>query len=108
MPIRPENKNRYPKNWREISLRIRDRAENKCEQCGVGNGAWLIRKGGKRVRVVLTVAHLDHQPENCAPSNLRAWCQKCHNAYDAPMRARGIKERRRADFAIGDLFSARR
>jgi len=26
-------------------------------------------------------------------SNLRAWCQKCHNTYDAPMRRAGINER---------------
>ena len=30
---------RYPANWKEISLAIRrDRAENKCEWCGVPNG----------------------------------------------------------------------
>ena len=33
--------------------------------------------------VVLTVAHLDHQPENCDPGNLRAMCQGCHLRYDA-------------------------
>lgn len=34
-------------------------------------------------RVVLTIAHLDHTPENCDPENLRAMCQACHLAYDA-------------------------
>lgn len=33
--------------------------------------------------IVLTIAHLDHQPENCDPENLRAWCQRHHLAYDA-------------------------
>lgn len=33
-------------------------------------------------KVVLTVAHLDHQPEHCADDNLRAMCQRCHLAYD--------------------------
>ena len=33
--------------------------------------------------MVLTTAHLDHTPENCAESNLRAMCQNCHLAYDA-------------------------
>lgn len=42
MPIRAENKNRYPKNWPEISARIRNRAKNAdgvpcCEECGVPN-----------------------------------------------------------------------
>ncbi|MFP3986932.1 hypothetical protein U9R90_05395 [Streptomyces sp. E11-3] len=33
--------------------------------------------------VVLTVAHLDHQPENVDPANLMAACQACHLRYDA-------------------------
>jgi hypothetical protein len=37
MPIKPENKNRYPKNWLEIRERIRNRAKDKCEKCGVRN-----------------------------------------------------------------------
>jgi len=99
VPIRPENKSRYPKDWKQISLRIRERAGNKCEDCGVEN--YSIRNGSK---IVLTVAHLDHTPENCADENLRAWCQRCHNRYDAPMRRQGIKDRKRASAAIGDLL----
>jgi hypothetical protein len=34
------------------------------------------------VRIVLTVAHVDHDPSNNAESNLKAWCQKCHLAHD--------------------------
>ncbi len=38
MPILPENKKRYPKNWNLISQFIRRiRARNKCEWCGVRN-----------------------------------------------------------------------
>ncbi len=59
---------------------------------------------GKPVRIVLTVAHLDHRPENCCSDKLRAWCQRCHNRHDAPMRHAGIVARRRAARAIGDLF----
>lgn len=99
MPIRPENKARYPKDWPAISRAIRDRAGNKCEECGVEN--YSIRDGSK---IVLTVAHLDHTPENCEPENLKAWCQRCHNRYDAPMRAQGIKDRKRKAAAVGDLF----
>ena len=104
MPIRPENKARYPKDWKAISARIRERAGDKCEECGVANGATIENSHGRLVVVVLTVAHLDHTPENCSEDNLRAWCQKCHNGYDAPMRARGIKERSRIKLAVGDLF----
>jgi hypothetical protein len=77
MPIRPENRSRYPADWPQISAAIRDRAGDRCEACGVENGA---------------------------PDNLRAWCQRCHNAYDAPMRRAGIAARARAARAAGDLF----
>lgn len=91
MPIRPENKNRYPKNWKEIRCRILDRANHKCEWCGISN--YHIKDN--KAKVVLTIAHLDHTPENCADNNLRALCQECHNRYDMPTRKRGIKERNR-------------
>ena len=116
MPIRPENAARYPKNWREISRRIRfERAQGKCEFpcCEARHGKLHpITKS----KVVLTVAHLDHVPEHCdgmenggdilpiEKSNLRAWCQQHHNAYDAPMRAQGIRKRRREKLAIGELI----
>lgn len=44
--------------------------------------------------MVLTVAHMNHTPEDCTLENLRALCQRCHNRYDAKTRARGRKERR--------------
>lgn len=44
-------------------------------------------------RVILTVAHLDHQPENCDRDNLRAMCQRCHLAYDAEEHMRVRAER---------------
>ena len=79
MPIKPENKARYPKNWKEIRQKVLDRANNCCEFCGVPNH--YFKENG--TRVVLTIAHLDHTPENCDMSNLRALCQKCHLSYDA-------------------------
>ncbi len=40
------------------------------------------------VRVVLTIAHLDHDPTHNDPENLRALCQRCHLRYDAAHHAR--------------------
>lgn len=37
----------------------------------------------KIIVIVLTVAHLDHNPANCDPNNLRAFCQRHHLGYDA-------------------------
>jgi len=83
MPIKPENRKRYPANWKEIRAAILLRAGNRCEFCGIPN--YTVRENGSKV--VLTIAHLDHTPENNDPSNLRALCQKCHNTYDASHRA---------------------
>ena len=48
---------------------------------------WVLwQRTGNTARIVLTVAHLDHTPENCSLDNLRALCQRCHNRYDAEHR----------------------
>lgn len=39
----PMRNSAYPPDWKQISLRIRERAGWKCEQCGLPNGA-LIRR----------------------------------------------------------------
>lgn len=91
MPIRPENRWRYPADWAAISLRIRrDRAGWQCEKtdhagirCGAVHGDPHPITGSK---VVLTTAHLDHTPEHCHPDNLLAMCQRCHLRYDAAAR----------------------
>ena len=107
MPIREENRKRYPRDWKMISRAIRARACHRCEgspafpDCRAVNGKPHPDSGS---RVVLTTAHLDHQPENCDPENLRAWCQRCHNVYDAPTRRSGIQRREKLTMAVGDLF----
>lgn len=35
----PMIRSRYPKDWKAISQRIRDRAKNRCEWCGIPNYA---------------------------------------------------------------------
>lgn len=53
MPIKPENRHRYPPDW-------------------------------KKIRSARTIAAraVPTFPENCDPSNLRAWCQRCHLVYE--------------------------
>jgi hypothetical protein len=98
MPIRPENRDRYPKNWPELSRELRfGRADGRCEctgQCGhryrhrdhSPEGRCTALHGDPNpatgAKVILTVAHLDHTPENCDPSNLVAMCNGCHLRYD--------------------------
>ena len=94
MPIRPENRERYSPNWKEIRGEILQRAGNKCEFCGVENHTLRLNpKTGKEAKIVLTIAHLDHTPENNDPENLRALCQRCHNQHDAQHRAETRKAR---------------
>lgn len=137
MPIKPENKARYPKDWPAISQRVRARAGQACELCGVENyqlGAWIgglwhravpkgdglrdnprhgetfpCERGGSVVwtrvrRIVLTVAHMDHRPENCDDSNLKALCQRCHLSYDAKQHAENARRTRFRKMGQHDLF----
>ena len=100
MRIRPENLDLYPDDWRAIRTRILERAGDRCEgspaypDCRALNGQPHPVTGA---RVVLTIAHLDHDPRNSTPDNLRAWCQRCHNTYDAPVRAQNRRRRNRAE-----------
>ena len=78
MPIRKECKHLYPDNWDEIREKIRERAHDTCEWCGVPNhasgyrdkdGNFWIEDGSqyipdealerKQIKIVCTTAHLD-------------------------------------------------
>lgn len=106
MPIKPENRARYPANWQDIRARILDRAKHRCERCGVPNHSPRANpKTGRIAHIVLTIAHIhDPDPANCADENLQALCQRCHNKLDAPMRAANAATTRRSRKADGDLF----
>lgn len=110
MPIK--DRSLYPANWDEISKQVREAAGNRCQECGVPNHVWGYRlsdgrfveypgysgqiiAAGKVFRIVLTVAHLDHNPANNDPSNLRALCQRCHILHDREQHARNAAETRR-------------
>lgn len=116
MPIRESEKARYPKDWKAISRRIRERAGNRCEctgECGLHkttpgprrcvevNGTPAKWAKGK---IVLTVAHLSHTPEDCRDENLKALCQRCHLRYDAPHHAKNAKATVMAKKAARELF----
>ena len=92
MPIKPENKNRYPRNWKQIRELILIRALNRCELCGALNHHLHPITLSE---VVLTIAHLDHIPEHCEEENLKAMCQKCHNNYDIEHREKTRRMTRR-------------
>lgn len=105
MPIRPSERARYPRDWPAIAASIRARAGDRCEcmgECGLhtttGRCVEVNRAVGvhTRGRIVLTVAHLNHAPEDCDPANLRAMCQRCHLRYDRDHHARNAAATRAA------------
>ena len=87
----PMERERYPKNWSAIARRVKDDAGWKCAVCGK-----QCRKPGEPFdthRRTLTVAHLDHTPENCNRGNLCPMCAPCHLAYDAEQHADSRKKK---------------
>jgi 5-methylcytosine-specific restriction endonuclease McrA len=82
----------YPADWPAIRARILEREENRCLWCGVAN--YSLCGTEKIVRVVLTVAHLDHDRENNTDANLAALCQKCHLGHDLKLHMRHARETR--------------
>lgn len=114
----PIDYSKYPKNWKtEIRPAILKRAGNRCEKCGVLNGVIGYRDrtgkfhvsdglqaeadaldGEHIIRIVLTVAHLNHDLTDSSPENLAALCQKCHLTHDAAQhRASRWRNRHKAE-----------
>ena len=105
----PINYSNYPPDWKtKIRPDILARANNCCEFCGLKNHAIIHRfgkgindweywpegmeseawsiDGKKSTKIILTIAHLNHNIENNDYSNLKALCQRCNNAHDAQHR----------------------
>ena len=107
MPIRADLKPLYPSDWPVISLRIRAAAGWCCQgspqfpSCRAVNGEPHPVTGS---RVVLTVAHLNHDVTENDDANLRALCQRCHNVHDQKHRQANASRTRRSRRALGDLF----
>jgi hypothetical protein len=55
--------------WNEIAFQVKAEADWRCEICEAPHGP---------PPRVLTVDHLDFEPENCDRANLMALCQRCH------------------------------
>ena len=87
----PIDYKRYPPDWKtRIRPEVLRRADNRCEFCGVENYSF---RDGKRI--ILTIAHLDHDETNWNVSidRLKALCQRCHIRYDVQEKKRRKQER---------------
>jgi hypothetical protein len=112
MPISAEKMKRYigggthSKEWKAFRAFILHRAANRCEgtpqhpDCRAQNGDRHPETGGK---VVLTIAHMDHDETHADPSRCRALCQRCHNKWDAPHRVKNARITRRRKASQVDI-----
>jgi hypothetical protein len=111
---------KYPLNWKtELRPAALERSNHCCAFCGVKNyavgardqhGTWhdensihsmnssqgqeLFGEFPRMIKIVLTVAHLNHDITDNCPENLQALCQKCHLTYDAQHHAKNAKRTR--------------
>lgn len=121
----PMDRSRYPANWDEIARKIKDKANWQCQECGrpcrkpgqswadfvasLDDERWYMqtfdevycKETGdwgsidRPQRFTLTVAHLNHIPEDCRRKNLKALCSGCHCRYD--LKAMPLKRRLKAE-----------
>jgi len=125
----PIDYKKYPVNWKtEIRPAILKRANDCCEFCGLENysigyrnenNIWSeIEKsfagdmiaedaremGYKVIKIVLTIAHLDHDITNNDYNNLKALCQKCHLNYDKAHHSKNNRVTRNLKKGLQNLF----
>ena len=114
---------RYPEDWNLTAKAIKEASHWQCEQCGRPcrkpgesiaafeqrlDSAWrplLTEKLAdyehtgvlqyRPQRFLLTVTHLDQNPGNSAPENLKAFCAPCHLRYDR--RFQGFNRRKKLE-----------
>ena len=72
----------YPPNWPEIALALKVAADWTCKRCGAKRGEKRCNRHGIEKPVVITVAHLNHDPWN-RDAELEVMCRQCHITYDA-------------------------
>lgn len=106
MPLTKEKLALYPRNWKKIRAEILLRSGGRCE-CGGECGLHRTTPGPRRCvelhlttakwakgQVVLTIAHLNHNPKDSRRRNLKAMCQRCHLRYDVKHHQKNAAETR--------------
>ena len=129
----PIDYKKYPPNWlTEIRPRIMKRANNTCEFEGCdfrhGEMVWSVKPKTepiywvreiiglipfmnwyktKKVKIVITIAHLDHDESNhnVKDDRLKAACQLCHLRYDAKEKSKRRTNGRTGPSPGGDSAS---
>ena len=108
----PIDYKKYPDNWKLLRHKILERADNCCELCFAPNNVIVhrnkkngqiefdyflmnnlkvIRNMFKKVKIILTIHHIDGDIKNNDEKNLIALCQRCHIKLDVGYK---LKKRR--------------
>ena len=134
MPIPKNKRYLYSKDWKRLRKVILIRARKQCESCRAPDQTWIYRqvenpslwkaaepqdsvarigqswqfpllKGFREpIKVILSIAHLDHDPEHNHADNLKALCQRCHLAHDRRQHAKTVAIKRMRQFeTLGQL-----
>ena len=104
----PMDRSKYPDDWDDIALAIKDAAEWKCEKCSLQ--CRFPDEPFDTHKRTLTTAHINHVERDCRPENLVALCPACHLEYDGYRKAlqRLAKKRiDRASRAANGLFRSK-
>lgn len=76
---------RYPKNWTDIALKIKEKCDWKCCKCGLqcfkpSDDVSKLSKS-ERMRKTLTIHHSNYMPEDNREENLIPLCSACHLSF---------------------------
>lgn len=91
----------YPKRWREIREAVKERAQHRCEVCGIEEGTIQVsRHTGRRYILYLHAAHLGDHPCDGRLRHLRCLCPACHMRLDRQHESQTRKSARRRGYQI--------
>ncbi|GJD51763.1 hypothetical protein OPKNFCMD_4521 [Methylobacterium crusticola] len=104
MPSKPSKK------LKALRAAVMERAGFRCEgtplspHCRLEHG---LPHGKKGKRAILRLTHLDQDPDNTDPSNLRMLCGRCRTAWDQRFRELSAAAARHRSNGQIELFGAR-
>ncbi len=93
-----KSQSRYPLNWSDIALEVKQSVSWRCSKCGLqcirpdDDTSELTRS--LRTALTLTVHHKNFLPEDNRRENLYALCTACHLSFHT---------RRRGNVSLGQL-----
>lgn len=115
----------YHPSWKQIRKAVLKRASDCCELCFVENYAvgWRLKSGQfiplnsldgrvvehtydklyKRIKIILTIHHIDFDKNNNKHYNLILLCQRCHCKLNLPFIIKNRKKKKDVDLC-NNLF----